>query len=135
MAGIWNCSRVRGMVEDLGIVITQENDERGILVGNNEASGVVNMVFDCSGEVLEMEQIVSLTPEANREAFFLRLLQMNREAQFGAFATDAQARVIIFRASHPFDRLTIHMIETSLRGLEQALKDCGPELAAFHKSP
>ncbi|ACL05650.1 YbjN domain-containing protein [Desulfatibacillum aliphaticivorans] len=134
MAGSWNCVRTRDLLEDLGVSIVKEDVSRGLLVASDEANAIINMVFDCDGEVLIMEQIVSVVPENNTEEFFKRVLQINREILYGAFAVDINARVLLFRATHPFDRLTKYMIESSLRGLEQAMGLFGTELARFHSA-
>ena len=132
MTGPWNIVRVRDLLEDLGVSIVKEDASRGLIVASDEANAIVNMVFDCAGDVLIMEQIVSVVPENNTEEFFKRVLQINRDIFYGAFAMDPNARVLLFRATHPFERLTKHMIEATLRGLEQAMGLFGSELARFH---
>ncbi|MBI9073792.1 MAG: YbjN domain-containing protein [Desulfatibacillum sp.] len=132
MTGSWNHIRTRDFLEDLGLTIVKEDESRGLIVASDEANSIVNMVFDCVAEVLIMQQIVSVVPENNTEAFFKRVLQINREILYGGFAIDANSRVLLFRATHPFDRLTKHMIEASLRGLEHAMGLFGTELARFH---
>ncbi len=132
--GSWNYTRTQDFLEDLGITIVKEDESRDLLVASDEGNGIVNMLFDCCSDVLVMEQIVSVVPENIPEAFFRRVLQINRELLYGAFAIDENSRVLIFRATHPFERLTKYMIEASLRGLEHAMNSFGAELVGFHSA-
>ncbi len=128
---VGNYYKTKDILEDLGLAIVKEDESRDILVASDEANGIINMIFDCAEPVLIMEQVVLPTPQADREAFFERILQINRKISFGGFAIDSQSKAVLFRATHQFARITKDMIEASLRGLEQAITQFGPELAAM----
>lgn len=132
MAGSWNFSRVETFLDNLGVSIIKTDPQQNLIVASDTANGIVNMLFDCAGTVLIMEQIISMVPNTNQEFFFKRLLQMNHLIAHGGFAVDQNARVVLFRATHQFEGITKQMIEASLRGLEQAIAQFGPELAGFH---
>lgn len=131
MTGAWNFIKIKDMAEDLGLTVVREDESRGVFAASDQANGIMNMMFDCSGEVLIMEQAVMPAPDHDRAAFFEKVLQINRQVLFGAFVLDSQSRVAMFRATHPFEKITKQMIESSLRGLEQAMTQFGPELASF----
>ncbi|MFP4475116.1 MAG: YbjN domain-containing protein [Desulfatibacillaceae bacterium] len=130
----WRFEVVKKHLEDLALGIAGENEERELLLVRDEATGILNMVVDCSSDVIVLEQFITVVPETGRDRLFERLLQLNRELSHGAFAVDADTARVLFRDTHLFGRLHENHIEASLRSLEKALADNGAELAALSTS-
>ncbi|MDI6798121.1 MAG: YbjN domain-containing protein [Desulfatibacillaceae bacterium] len=121
--------QVKKFAEKLGLQVTQENPQTGLLLVEDRPNGIMNCLIDAGGEILVIEQAVAMVPIKKREQFYAFLLTTNRILPHGAFVVDSREKIAYFRDTHRFDKLQPEMIEDSLRSLEWFLTNHGPELA------
>ncbi|SMC25970.1 Putative sensory transduction regulator [Desulfacinum hydrothermale DSM 13146] len=126
--------KVRDYLLDLGLVIDKELPEEELFVVSDEESGIHSLVVDCEDPILVLEQRIMPVPEADRERFFLRLLQMNRTLVHGAFVVDEEAANVLFRDTLQLENLDKNELEGTIRALELALVEHGDELLRFARS-
>jgi hypothetical protein len=69
--------RVKQYLHDMNIAIVSENEDEELVVVEDEENGIKNLVIDCEEPILVLEQVI-MAVASPTEAFFKRLLQMNR---------------------------------------------------------
>ncbi len=118
---------VKRMVLDLGLTIREEIPEEEMLIVEDEERGIKNMVIDCEGTLLIIEQPLGRVAEKHYGWF----LEKNRELPFGAFAL--ADGVIVFRQTLRLDTLDLEELESSINSLEMFLAEHGDELLSMLK--
>jgi len=117
------------MVLDLGLSIKEEIPEEEILIVEDEERGIKNMVMDCEGEILIIEQPIGKVSEKHFKWF----LEKNRELPFGAFALDTENDMIVFRQTLRLDTLDLEELESTINSLELFFAENGEELLKILK--
>lgn len=128
-----NFQKVKDYIVQLGYSIVSEDTAEELVVIDDEESGIKNLIIDCEDPILILEQIIMEAPSSNRDAFFKRLLQLNRTLVHGAFALDEEAATVIFRDTLQLANLDLNEIEGSIRALSLALAENAGELLGFSK--
>lgn len=123
------CEEVKRMLLDLGLEIKEEIPEEEIFVVEDEERGIKNMVIDCEGELLIIEQPIGKVSEKH----FGWFLERNRDLPFGAFALDKEDGVILFRQTLRLDTLDYEELEASVNSLELFFAEWGEELLKILK--
>ncbi|SFM96709.1 YbjN domain-containing protein [Thermodesulforhabdus norvegica] len=123
--------KVKEYVLALGMEIVDEHPDEELLVVRDEERGIFDLIIDCEDPILVLEQLIMPVPEKNREDFFKRLLQINRNLIHGAFALDEEGRKVLFRDTLQLKSLDFNELEGSIMALELALVEYGDELKAF----
>jgi len=122
--------RVRQYLHDMGIAIVREDAEQELVVAEDEEKGVKNLVIDCEAPILVLEQVImKLKPDS--DAFFKRLLQMNRSLVHGAFVLDESGEILLFRDTLQLENLDRNELEGSIQALSLALSEYGSELLKY----
>lgn len=122
--------KVKGYLLDLGYEITFENAEEGILRITDQEKGLHEMILDCEGEILIMEQHIFDINPAKPQAY-KRLLQMNREIVHGAFVLTEDGKKVLFRDTLQLANLDLNELEASLNALALALIENTDEIIDF----
>lgn len=121
---------VRQFLHELDCDITFEDSKNEIFIISDESRGIHNMILDCEGDILIMEQMVIPVREEN-PAHFKRLLQINRTLVHGAFVlNDSQEDYLIvaFRDTLQLPNLDQNEIEGSFNALTLGLMENLDEL-------
>ncbi len=118
--------KVKTYLLEMGHEITHENAEDSLFIIQNEGKGICNMVLDCEGDVLIMEQhIVDLKHQT--EAIYKRLLQLNRTLVHGAFVLDESGVKVLFRDTLALDNLDRNELDSTFSALAIALVENADE--------
>jgi hypothetical protein len=117
------------MILDLGLTIKDEVPEEEMLIVEDEDRGIKNMVLDCEGVILVIEQPIGRV----KESYYRWFLEKNRELPFGAFALDKESDLIVFRQTLRLDTLDMEELESTINSLELFLAEHGDELIKILK--
>ncbi|MCP4437657.1 MAG: YbjN domain-containing protein [Aureispira sp.] len=125
-----NFEKIKGYLLELEHEVTQEHTEDNLLVINDENKGICNMMLDCEGDVLVVEQHIFDITNGDT-SIFKRLLQMNRELVHGAFVLDEEGKRVLYRDTLEADNLDLNELEASLSALAIALVEHADEFLTF----
>lgn len=120
---------VKRMVLDLGLTIKEEIPEEEMIIVEDEERGIKNMVVDCEGVILVIEQPIGRV----NEKYYGWFLEKNRELPFGAFALDGESKMLVFRQTLRLDTLDIEELESTINSIEMFLAEHGDELLEILK--
>jgi len=120
---------VKRMVVELGLEIKEEIPEEEVIVVEDEERGIKNMVIDCEGEVLIIEQPIGKVSKDHYGWF----LERNRDLPFGAFSLDSQDGIVLYRQTLRLDTLDYEELESSISSLEIFFAEWGDELLKMLK--
>ena len=128
-----NFEKVKHHLLDLGFEIIQEDTADSTLIIQNEGKGICNMMLDCEGYILIVEQhIIDLKNQT--ENIYKRLLQMNRSMIHGAFVLDESGDKVLFRDTLALENLDRNEIDSTFTALTIALVEHQDELKANSKN-
>lgn len=117
-----NFQKVKQYLLDLNYEILKEDEEEALFIISAEEKGVANMVLDCEGDILIIEQrIFDLKTE--NAAVYKDLLQINRTVIHGAYALADEGKIIIFRDTLQLDSLDLNELEASINSLTLSLAE------------
>ncbi|MCH2043694.1 MAG: YbjN domain-containing protein [Saprospiraceae bacterium] len=125
-----NFDKVQGYILELGYDLVEAMREDNILILNNEEKGIYNMVLDCEGDVLVLEQIIMKVEGDNPETY-KKLLQINRNLVHGAFVADTLGETILFRDTLELENLDLNELEGSINSLALGLLEYMDDLLAM----
>jgi Putative bacterial sensory transduction regulator len=125
-----NFSKVKNYLLDLGYTISKEDEQEELFIVNAEEKGIVNMIVDCEGDVLVIEQHIFDCPADNVETF-KRLLQINRSVIHGAYVLDAEGKKVIFRDTLQLPTLDSNELEGSINALSFSLAENAGNFIGF----
>ena len=121
---------VKSYVHELNLVVVSEDPAHHILVVEDHARGINNLVIDCEEPLLIFEQMILDVP-ANPGDMFRRLLQMNRTLVHGAFALTEDGKSILFRDTLRLENLDLNEVQGTIQALSLAMAEHATELIAF----
>ncbi|MDZ7266565.1 MAG: YbjN domain-containing protein [candidate division KSB1 bacterium] len=124
--------RIKGYLLDLDLKIVREDREQELVVVEDEAEGIKNLVIDCEPPLVILEQLIMPVPEQPGD-LFKRLLQMNHTLVHGAFALDQEGRHVFFRDTLELENLDRNELEASIRALSLAMAEHATELLQLAK--
>jgi hypothetical protein len=124
-----NFQELKRMILDLGLTIKEEIPEEEMLIVEDEDRGIKNMVLDCEGVILVIEQPIGRV----KESYYRWFLEKNRELPFGAFALDKENDLVVFRQTLRLDTLDMEELESTINSLELFLAEHGDELIKILK--
>ncbi len=121
---------VKQYLLDLELSITSEDPAEGILVVEDEARGLKNLIVDCEDPILIFEQMILPIP-SNPGNMFRRLLEMNRSIVHGAFAIDVEDSFVILRDTLQLANLDSNEVQGTIEAFSLALVEFAGELIEF----
>ncbi|MCG3156542.1 MAG: hypothetical protein DKINENOH_03166 [bacterium] len=121
---------IKGYLLDLDLEIVKEDRAKELVVVEDEAEGIKNLVVDCEPPLVILEQLIMPVPKQPGD-LFKRLLQMNNTLVHGAFALDDQGKNVFFRDTLELENLDRNELEASIRALSLAMAEHASELLAF----
>jgi len=117
-----NFEKVKNYLLDLGHEIVQEHTEDELLLVSDANKGICNLILDCEGSILILEQhIFDIDP--SKSDIYKKLLQINRLVVHGAFVLDDSGERVLFRDTLQLSTLDINELEASINALSLALSE------------
>jgi len=127
-----NFSKIKDFLLELDLKITEENEDKELVVVEDPDNGIQNLIIDCEPPIVVLEQLIMTVP-GNECELYKRLLQMNRELVHGAFVLDEQGKYVSFRNTLQLEHLDLNELESSIQSLSLGLAEYGSELLEFAK--
>ena len=125
-----NFEKVKDFILDMGFAISHEEPQEELVVIDDDERGIKNLVIDCEGSILILEQvIIPMTQDSPN--FCKRLLQINRSLVHGAFVLDEEGTTLLFRDTLQLENLDRNELEGSIDALSLALAEYATELVSF----
>lgn len=125
--------KIKNYLLELGFSISDEDTAEELVVINDEAQGINNLIIDCEDPILIIEQKIMPVP-TETDSFYKRLLQMNRTFVHGAFVLDENGENVLFRDTLQLENLDLNELEGSIQALSLALAENANELISFSKA-
>lgn len=118
---------------ELGYELVSENDAEGLMIVDNEETGIKNLMVICSEPLVIIEQFM-FEVQNESAALFRQLLQKNRDLIHGAFVLDETGRKVLFRDTLQMENLDMNEMESSLNALNLLLSEYSQELINLSKN-
>jgi hypothetical protein len=125
-------SIVKDYLLELDYVITHEDENDGVLVVDNEANGIKNLVLGVADPLLIVEQFIFHIENGSAD-IYKQLMQKSRDIIHGAFVLDETGNRVIFRNTHELENLDLNEIEATLNSLSLLLSEYSDEIIRLSK--
>lgn len=125
-------SKVKDYLLELDYVITHEDENDGVLVVDNEANGIKNLVLGVADPLLIIEQFIFQIGNGSTD-IYKQLMQKSRDIIHGAFVLDETGDRVIFRNTHELENLDLNEIEATLNSLSLLLGEYSGEIIRLSK--
>jgi len=122
--------KVKDFILDMGFTISHEEPKEELVVIDDDERGIKNLVIDCEGSIVILEQVIIPMPKESSE-FCKRILQINRTLVHGAFVLDEEGTTLLFRDTLQLENLDRNELEGSIDALSLALAEYASELVSF----
>ena len=122
--------KVKDFILDMGFAISYEEPKEELVVIDDDDRGIKNLVIDCEGSIVILEQVIIPMPKESSE-FCKRILQINRTLVHGAFVLDEEGTTLLFRDTLQIENLDRNELEGSIDALSLALAEYASELVSF----
>ena len=122
--------KVKDFILDMGFAISHEEPQEELVVIDDDERGIKNLVIDCEGSILILEQVIIPMTQDSPD-FCKRLLQINRSLVHGAFVLDEEGTTLLFRDTLQLENLDRNELEGSIDALSLALAEYATELVSF----
>lgn len=123
--------KVKEYLHELGYAVTGEDAAEELVVVDDEARGIQNLMVDCEEPILVLEMVIMGVPDGAGTGLFRRLLQMNRTLIHGAFVLDEDGKTLLFRDTLQLENLDRNELEGTLNALSLAMAEHAEELLAL----
>lgn len=125
-----NFEKVKSYLLDLSYTIKYEDESEGVIVIDDETSGINNLVVGVADPIVIIEQYIFEIQNATIDVL-TNLLKKNRDIVHGAFVLDDDGKKVIFRDTLQIENLDLNELEASLNSLELLLSEYSEELIKF----
>ncbi|MBC8285541.1 MAG: YbjN domain-containing protein [Nitrospinae bacterium] len=122
--------KVKDFILDMGFAISHEEPQEELVVIDDDERGIKNLVIDCEGSILILEQVI-IPMSKDSSDFCKRILQINRTLVHGAFVLDEEGTTLLFRDTLQLENLDRNELEGSIDALSLALAEYASELVSF----
>jgi len=122
--------KVKDFILDMGFTISHEEPKEELVVIDDDQRGIKNLVIDCEGSIVILEQVIIPMPKESSE-FCKRILQINRTLVHGAFVLDEEGTTLLFRDTLQLENLDRNELEGSIDALSLGLAEYASELVSF----
>jgi len=124
--------KVKDYLLDLQYIVVREDEKEGVIVIENEAHGIKNVVLIVADPILIVEQYLFELKEDSAD-IFKSLLIKNRDIIHGAFALDDSGTKVLFRNTHECENLDMNEVEATLNSLSLLLSEYMDQLISYSK--
>ncbi len=121
---------VKEYLVELGYDIKFQNPKEQLFVISDESEGINNMILDCEGEILVIQQFIVDLLDPSTETFRM-LLQKNNEIVHGAFVLDETGHKLSYRDTLQLENLDVNELEASINSLKMLMAEYSTELLSF----
>ena len=125
-----NFEKVKNFILDMGFAISHEEPKEELVVIDDDDRGIKNLVIDCEGSIVILEQVIIPMPKDSAD-FCKRILQINRTLVHGAFVLDEEGTTLLFRDTLQLENLDRNELEGSIDALSLGLAEYASELVSF----
>ena len=125
-----NFEKVKDFILDMGFTISHEEPKEELVVIDDDERGIKNLVIDCEGSIVILEQVIIPMPKESSK-FCKRILQINRTLVHGAFVLDEEGTTLLFRDTLQLENLDRNELEGSIDALSLGLAEYASELVSF----
>ena len=122
--------KVKDFKLDMGFTISHDEPKEELVVIDDDERGIKNLVIDCEGSIVILEQVIIPMPKESSE-FCKRILQINRTLVHGAFVLDEEGTTLLFRDTLQLENLDRNELEGSIDALSLGLAEYASELVSF----
>jgi len=122
--------KVKDFILDMGFTISHEEPKEELVVIDDDDRGIKNLVIDCEGSIVILEQVIIPMPNESSE-FCKRILQINRTLVHGAFVLNEEGTTLLFRDTLQLENLDRNELEGSIDALSLGLAEYASELVSF----
>ncbi|MEI7475214.1 MAG: molecular chaperone Tir [bacterium] len=122
--------KVKNYLLELGYSFTHENEEQALLVITDLSHGINNLVIDCEGQSVILEQFIFELKNYDTNVL-LRLLQMSRHLVQGAFVVDENGNKVLYRDTLQLENLDLNELKASIDSLVLAMAEFSNEIISF----
>ena len=122
--------KVKDFILDMGFTISHEEPKEELVVIDDDERGIKNLVIDCEGSIVILEQVIIPMPKESSD-FCKRILQINRTLVHGAFVLDEEGTTLLFRDTLQLENLDRNELEGSIDALSLGLAEYASELVSF----
>ena len=122
--------KVKDFILNMGFTISHEESKEELVVIDDDDRGIKNLVIDCEGSIVILEQVIIPMPKESSE-FCKRILQINRTLVHGAFVIDEEGTTLLFRDTLQLENLDRNELEGSIDALSLGLAEYASELVSF----
>jgi hypothetical protein len=122
--------KVKDYILDMGFAISHEEPKEELVVIDDDDRGIKNLVIDCEGSIVILEQVIIPMPKDSSD-FCKRILQINRTLVHGAFVLDEEGTTLLFRDTLQLENLDRNELEGSIDALSLGLAEYASELVSF----
>jgi hypothetical protein len=122
--------KVKDFILDMGFAISHEEPKEELVVIDDDDRGIKNLVIDCEGSIVILEQVIIPMPKDSSD-FCKRILQINRTLVHGAFVLDEEGTTLLFRDTLQLENLDRNELEGSIDALSLGLAEYASELVSF----
>lgn len=120
--------KVKDYLQELGFDFKSEDAAEEMIVIEDEAKGIKNLVIDCEDPILILEQLIFDLKDGASSGDLMKLLQMNRNLVHGAFAIDDTGKKVLFRDTLQLENLDLNELEGSINALSLAMAENSADL-------
>lgn len=124
--------KIKEFLVELEYTIVHEDQEEELFVVENESAGINNLIIDCEGDVLIIEQLLMELPVDDKEVY-KELLMKNREIVHGAFTLEEEGKKLLFRDTLQLENIDLNELQGTLNSLEMLLSEYGNRLIEISK--
>lgn len=125
--------KVKKFLFDLGFDLQSEDASEELVIISDEEKGISNLIIDCEGELLLIEQYIFSLNDPNNGEVLKRLLNINLNIVHGALGVDDENRVI-FRDTLQLQNLAANELESSINSLGLMMAEHAEEFIKFAKN-
>ena len=125
--------KVKKFLFDLGFDLQSEDAAEELVVISDEEKGISNLIIDCEGELLLIEQYIFSLKDPDNGEVLKRLLNINLNIVHGALGLDDENRVI-FRDTLQLQNLAANELESSINSLGLMMAEHAEEFIKFAKN-
>lgn len=123
-------NKIKTFLLDLGYLIKTEDEQENIIIIDREEEGICNLVLDCEGPILIMEQFLFEVKTDSLETY-KKLLTKNRDIVHGAFVLHNNK--VSFRDTLQMENIDKNEIEGSINSLSLLMTEYNREIIELSK--
>ena len=125
-------NKIKEYLLELNYTIIHEDVKESLFIVENDEAGINNLVIDCEGEILIIEQLIMDLPVDDIN-IYKELLMKNREIVHGAFVLGEGGKQLMFRDTLQLENIDFNELQGTLNSLELLLSEYGNRLLEISK--